>query len=726
LSAGSQPTPCPGCEGEITQVFEVEGLDCATEVTQIEDRLGALPGVCSVRASALTRRATVVHTLERGAVEQAFLRAGFRVRESRPAAGPPAAAWHTLVALGLTAFGLALSPRWPAAGVALYLPAILLGGAPIAVRGWRRLRTGAVDMNTLMTVAVLGAAAIGEWGEGATTVVLFSLAQLLEARSMERARRAVSRLMSVAPDTALFHGPAGEEEVPVAALRRGDLVVVGPGQRVPIDGRVEEGVSSVDQSPLTGESWPVSRRPGEEVLAGSINGSGALHVRVMRPAAESTLSRLLRRIEEAQSSRAASQGFVDAFARVYTPAVIALAALTAAVPPLVFGAGFPEWLYRALVLLVIACPCALVISTPISIVSALTAASRRGVLVKGGAHLEQLGRLKGLVFDKTGTLTCGRPEVTDLVPASGSARSVLALAAAVERRSAHPLAEAVLARARAEGLSVEPAAGVAEIPGRGVRGRLDGREVLVGSHRLFEERGLCDHRLDADLVRLESEGKTAVLVGWEVPVPAPAGPGEEPGSPAGTRGGLEGALAVADALRPEAAAAIAALHAQGLSVGLLTGDNARTTKAIADRLGIDERWSDLLPEDKVARLRELQARRGPLGMVGDGVNDAPALATAAVGIAMGGRGADVTLETADVVLMSGDLTRLPEAIRLGRRTRRVIRQNVALSLGVKGLVLVLALLGLGTLWSAVAADMGASLLVIGNGLRLLRAARPGE
>ena len=711
MSAVGRGDPCPGCEGEVTQVFEVEGLDCAAEVTQIEDRLGALPGVCSVRASALTRRATVVHTLERGAIEQAFLRAGFHVRESRPAAGPPAAAWHTLVALVLTAAGLGLSPRWPAAGVALYAPAILLGGAPIALRGWRRLRTGAVDMNALMTGAVLGAAAIGEWGEGATTVVLFSLAQLLEARTMERARRAVSRLMSAAPDTARRHGVGGEEEVPVAALQRGDLVVVGPGQRVPVDGRVEEGVSSVDQSPLTGESWPVSRRPGEEVLAGSINGSGALHVRVMRRAAESTLSRLLRRIEEAQSSRAASQGFVDAFARVYTPAVIVLAALTAAVPPLVFGAAFPEWLYRALVLLVIACPCALVISTPISIVSALTAASRRGVLVKGGAHLEQLGRVKGLVFDKTGTLTCGRPEVTDLLPAAGSARSVLALAASVERRSAHPLAEAVLARARAEGLSVEPATGVEEIPGRGVRGRLGGREILVGSHRLFEERGLCDHRLDAELVRLESEGKTAVLVGWE------EAPGAAPGL---ARGGLEGALAVADALRPEAAAAMAALHAEGLAVGLLTGDNARTTKAIADRLGIEERWSDLLPEDKVARLRELQALRGPLGMVGDGVNDAPALAAAAVGIAMGGRGADVTLETADVVLMSADLRRLPEAIRLGRRTRRVIRQNVALSLGVKGLVLVLALVGLGTLWSAVAADMGASLLVIGNGLRLLR------
>ena len=699
-------SPCPGCENERTQVFHVTGLDCATEASAIEKHLGRVSGVCSVRASGATGRATVVHTLRDEELRQVFAQGGFEVLEASAAPKASALATTTLVALALTLAGFGAFFLRPGAAPPLFAAAIAIGGAPIARKGLRLVRQRALDMNALMTIAVLGAMAIGEWAEAATTVVLFSLAQLLEARSLERARRAIGGLLDLAPETALVRRDGREQTVAASGIRVGEVVVVGPGDRVPLDGIVEEGESELDESPLTGESRPLAKAPGGSVFAGSINGSGVLALRVTRPASETTLARIIRRVEEAQSSRAPSQGFVERFARVYTPAVVALALTLAVLPPLLWGEDFGEWTYRALVLLVISCPCALVISTPVSIVSALTAASRRGVLVKGGAHLETIGRVRAVAFDKTGTLTRGVPEVTDVFPASGRSREeVLRLAAAVEARSKHPIAAALLEACRREGIAPPPAADVTALPGLGVRGNVDGQRVLVGSHRAFAERGLCDHCLDGELERLESEGKTAVLVGQE------------------TDGcGLIGVVAVADAVRPEALAAVAALHAEKIRVVLLTGDNARTADAIADRLGIEERAADLLPEDKVARVSALRKQAGPTAMVGDGVNDAPALAASSVGIAMGVRGSDAALETADIALMADDLRRIPEAIALGRATVRVIRQNIALALAVKGLVLALALLGHGSLWAAVAADMGASLVVIANGLRLLRAA----
>jgi Zn2+/Cd2+-exporting ATPase len=690
---------CPGCENERRQTFVVAGLDCAAEVALIEERLGALAGVCSVRASAVTGETVVVHTLEPGVVEGAFAAAGFPVREAASAA--PSSSRATVAALLLALAGCAVGIVSPGGSVALYLPAILIGGAAVARRGFERARQRVLDMNALMTIAVLGAMAVGEWGEGAATVVLFSLAQLLESRSRERARRALSELMQSAPDTALVRGPSGEARRGADRIAVDETIVVGAGERIALDGVVTAGKSGVDQSPLTGESRRVSKQPGDEVLAGSINGDGVLDVRVTRTSGETTLARVLRRTLEAQASKAPSQGFVDRFAAVYTPAVLALAVAIALLPPLLGAGTFAEWVYRGLVLLVIACPCALVIATPVAVVSGLTAASRRGVLIKGGVHLEDLGRARAVVFDKTGTLSRGRPEVTDVLAAAGTADEVLALAAAVEARSAHPIAEAVLERARAAGLPVARAEGVGAIPGRGVFGSVEGREVLVGSHRLFDERGLCDHRLDAELVRLEGEGKSAVLVG-------------------GRDTGVLGALAVADGLRPEAEAAVRALRAEGFELAVLSGDNRRTVDAVAARLGIAEAHAELLPEDKVDRLAALQRRWGPTVMVGDGINDAPALAASSVGIAMGGRGTDVALETADVALLSEDLTLVPFALRLGVSTRRIIRANVALALAVKAIVLAAGLLGYGSLWAAVGADMGASLLVIGNGLRLLR------
>lgn len=695
--------PCPGCESERTQVFRVAGLDCAGEAAVIEAGLRGVAGVCSVRASGFTGKATVVHTLSAGEVEQALARLGFAAQE---AGGPPPGpdrAVDTFAALGLAGAGFAASWLAPALAPALFAAASVTGGVRVARKGLRQAMQRTLDMNVLMTVAVLGALAIGEWAEAATTVVLFSFAQWLEARSLARARRAIGGLMSLAPETALVRRAEGERRVAASEVRAGEPIVVGPGERVPLDGLVAEGTSELDESPLTGESRAVPKGPGGEVFAGSINGSGVLLVQVSRKASETTLARIIRRVEEAQSSRAPSQGFVERFARVYTPAVVCLAVAVAALPPLFLGGGFGDWAYRALVLLVIACPCSLVISTPVSIVSALTAASRRGALVKGGAHLEAVGRVRCVAFDKTGTLTRGVPRVTDVVPAPGRSRAdVLGLAAAVERRSHHPIGAALLDAARREAVEPRQAADIVALPGLGMRGRCDGVEVLVGSHRLFEERGRCDHCLDDDLLRLESEGKTAVLVGTDV---------------AGC--GLVGAVAVADELRPEAEPAVAALHALGIRVALLSGDNARTADAIGERLRIEERGAGLLPEDKLRRVAELQRQSGPTAMVGDGVNDAPALAAASVGIAMGVRGSDAALETADIALMSDDLRRVPELIDLGRRTARVIRQNIGLSLAVKGIVLCLALAGHGSLWAAVAADMGASLAVIGNGLRLL-------
>jgi Cd2+/Zn2+-exporting ATPase len=530
---------CPGCENERTQVFHIDGLCCASEVELVEGALRALPGVCSAWASAVTQRATVVHTLADGAVEGALRRAGFEARPAQLARPARASLAPTFAAAVLAALGLGTWFFDPGLARLPFLAAILAGGIPVARKALERARQRSLDMNALMTVAVVGAMAIGEWAEGATTVALFSVAQALEGRSLERARRAIAGLVALAPEQAVVRREEREERVPPGDVRPGEILVVSAGERVALDGVVVAGRSDVDQSPLTGESRPADKGPGEEVLAGSINGRGVLLVRVTRRAAETTLARLVRRVEEAQASRAPSQDFVDRFASVYTPAVVVLAVCVAAVPPLVGAGPFSDWLYRALVLLVIACPCALVISTPVSIVSALTAASRRGTLVKGGAHLEAMGRLQAVAFDKTGTLTLGRLAVTDVVPAPGrDAAEVLAVAAALEANAGHPLGEAIAAGARERGANGAIATDVHVLPGRGVRGLIAGREAVVGSHRLLDEQQLCDHRIDGELQRLEGEGRTVVLVG-------------RPGD------GLLGAVAVADSIRPEAREAIA-------------------------------------------------------------------------------------------------------------------------------------------------------------------------
>lgn len=639
---------------------------------------------------------------------------------ARGAAGP--SAWMGLSGV-LLVLGMALERLAPAAGGqlgaprldgALYLLSALAGAAYPARSAWRSLRRGRLDMNVLMVIAILGAFALGARAEGATVAFLFALGEVLEAQALARSRRSIGALLNLTPPVALVREGEALAERPVAALIPGDLTVVRPGERIPADGVVEAGASSVNQAPVTGESMPADKGPGDAVYAGTINGFGSLEVRVTRAAGDALVARIARQVELARSRRSPAERLVDAFARRYTPAVVLLAALVATLPPLVTGQPWSPWIYRALALLVVACPCALVLSTPVAVVSALSQAARQGVLIKGGAVLEALGRVRALAFDKTGTLTSGRPQVTDILagPREDAAR-VLALAAAVECYSEHPLAAAICRRAREAGVTPPSARGFEARPGLGARAHVDGEEWRVGSPAFVagpEGAGrtatAAHAELTAAVARLAADGKTVVLVG--------------------DGRGPVGALAVSDPERPGGREAILALRRAGVSqIHLLTGDNEGTARRLATDLALDGYRSACLPEDKARAVSDLEARVGPVAMVGDGINDAPALAAATVGVAMGGAGAEAALETADMVLVADDLSRLPFALSLARQTRRVIRQNVALSLALKLGAAALVFPGWLTLWMAVVADTGATLLVILNGLRLLRT-RPGD
>jgi len=598
----------------------------------------------------------------------------------------------------------------------LYLLAILTGVWHIVPRAWGAARGLRPDMNLLMTVAITGAVGLGEWLEAASVAFLFALSQVLEGWSVGRARRAVESLLDLSPTVARVRRPDGSEEtISAGDVPVGATVVVKPGEKIPLDGEITAGTSEVDQAPITGESLPVDKGPGDEVFAGTINGGGALEVRTTRPAEETTLAHIVRLVEEAQSRRSPAERWVERFARLYTPAVMALAAGVMVLPPILLG-NWAEWFYRGLVLLVIGCPCALVISTPVSIVAALASAARHGVLIKGGLFVEEPGRLDAIAFDKTGTLTTGEARVVRVVAldagdGTGEAE-VLAVAAALEARSAHPLARAIVAHAAELGVAIEPAEDVRALPGKGAVGRIGGRETWVGSHRYLVDRlGGGDGQggspavdlasVEERLAELAADGHTAVVVGD------------------GSR--VLGAIALADGLRPGVPEVIKALRRRGLDhLVMLTGDNRPTALAVAKEAGIDEVRAELLPEDKLGAVEELVATYGRVAMVGDGVNDAPAMGRSSLGIAMGAAGTDAAIETADVALMADDLSRLPWLVDHSRRTLGIIRQNIGFALGVKLVVFLLATAGMASLWAAIAADMGASLLVIANALRLLR------
>jgi len=703
---------CTRCEVHAESIFRVDGLCCGEEARILERRLRPLTGIEALSADVLSQRLHVTYDaalLSTNSIVDAVAETGMRawLEHEEPVVAASPEARSRLVAIagvalagGLLCQLLGLGAR---ASVPLYLAAVASAGVFTGRRAVHAIRSRAVDINVLMLIAVAGALALGEWAEGATVVFLFAIAQWLESRSMDRAREAIRALMDLTPAVARIRGGHGDEDVPVDRIDIGDLMLIRPGEKIPLDGEVLSGRSEVNQAPITGESLPVDKATGDEVFAGTINGHGALDVKVTHRRRDTTLARIIHLVETAQAQRAPSQQFIDRFARWYTPVVIALALALAIIPP-ALGGAFAPWFYRALVVLVVACPCALVISTPVSIVSALAGAARRGVLVKGGVHLERLAGVRAIAFDKTGTLTRGELRVTSIRSLGAiNEQEVLALAAAVECYSEHPIAMAIVAEARERAVSIPLVSSARATPGMGAEGHVNGTRIMCGNPRLFETHVRLSVAARDAAGEIAASGASAVLVAF----------GDE----------LVGVIGVSDRLREVASDAIDLLHRQGVSrVVMLTGDQECAAREVGARVGVDEVRAALLPHEKVEAVRRLREQYGSVAMVGDGINDAPALAAADVGIAMGVIGSDAALETADIALMTDDLPKIAYAVRLSRATVRNIRMNIALSLGLKAAFLALAVAGIATLWMAVIADTGTSLIVIANAMRLLRQA----
>ncbi|WP_419761273.1 heavy metal translocating P-type ATPase [Pseudomonas fulva] len=690
----------------------IEQMDCPTEERLITDKLARQPGIEALQFNLMQRVLTIRHRPD--ALEpalQAIRELGFTpqpegdesqsVVAEQPHDGLP---WRLIVA-GVAAFMAELvhftdtAPEWVVALIAL--GAILTAGLDVYKKGWIALKNFNLNINALMSIAVTGAVLIGQWPEAAMVMVLFAIAERIEAKSLDRARNAIRGLMALTPEQATVRQADGSwQTMDVTQVAIGSVVRLRPGERIGLDGQVLDGHSTVDQSPITGESLPIEKSVGDTLFAGTINQSGALDYQVSAAASNSALSRIIKAVEEAQGARAPTQRFVDRFARIYTPLVFLLSLAVAVVPPLLLNGDWFEWVYRALVLLVVACPCALVISTPVSIVSGLAAAARKGILVKGGVYLENGRHITHLALDKTGTLTHGKPVQTDYQALQGDADACRKLAASLAARSDHPVSQAVAKAAEEQGIALDDVQAFEALPGRGVRGVIDGQRYQLGNHRLLEELGLCSPEIEARLDALEREGKTVILLSDDKRALA--------------------LFAVADTLKASSREAIATLHEMGIKTLMLTGDNQHTAQAIAAQVGIDEARGDLLPADKLATVEGLLGQKGVVAMVGDGINDAPALARADVGFAMAAIGTDTAIETADVAIMDDDLRKIPTFIQLSRQTAAILKQNIALALGIKAIFLAMTVTGHATMWMAVFADVGVSLLVVFNGLRLLR------
>jgi Zn2+/Cd2+-exporting ATPase len=610
--------------------------------------------------------------------------------------------WFTAIAAAMAivgcGLGILLEPAWWVD--TLLIAATIVGSVFPAQRAWQSMRRRTLDINVLMVIAVIGAMFIGEYEEAAMVVTLFAAAQWLEAQSLDRARQAIGKLIEQAPTDVLIRDGGADRLVDIDRVDPGVLMIVRPGEKFALDGIVRNGQSEVNQAPITGESLPVEKGEGDEVFAGTVNGHGALTVAVTRRRADSTLARIIHLVESAQAKRAPLQQFIDRFAAWYTPSIVVLALVVAAVPIAVPGESFETWVYRALVLLVVSCPCALVISTPVSIVSALAGAARQGVLVKGGIHLERLATVRVVAFDKTGTVTTGNLTLDAIRPLGNHAENdVVGTAASLESQSEHPIATAILSEARARRVALDMPSMVRALPGLGVEGQVGGAAVICGTPRLFASRGTLSPDAAAAAQELASRGMSPVIV-W--------------------RGGQTiGVLGVTDRPKPDAARVMSDLRAHGVArVAMLTGDHDAAARATGSQIGVDDVRSAQLPEDKVSAVEELRLAHGAIAMVGDGVNDAPALAAADVGIVMGAMGSDAALETADIALMTDELPKVPYTIRLSRATLANIRANVALSIGLKAAFVILAVAGAATLWMAVLADTGASALVVANAVRL--------
>lgn len=702
----------------IPKVYRVQGFTCVNCAGTFEQNVKRLPGVTDAHVNFGAAKITVfgeasVAELEKaGAFENLKLvpeTESVRIAAERTSfTALLRNNWNVVSSIVLLLAAVLIDQRFgdPVLSAITYGAAIVIGGYGLFIAGLHNLVRLQFDMNSLMTIAILGAAAIGEWGEGALVVILFAISEALERFSMDKARSSIRSLMKLAPPKAWVRREGQVRFIAVEDIRIGDIMIVKPGEKLAMDGIVRSGVSTVNQAPITGESIPVGKQSGDEVFAGTLNEEGLLEVEVTRRAGDTTLAKIIHLVEEAQAERAPSQAFIDRFAQYYTPAIMLIAFVVAVIPPLLStSAEWNEWLYRGLSLLVVGCPCALVISTPIAIVTAIGNAAKHGVLIKGGIHLEQAGKLTAIAFDKTGTLTEGRPEVADVIPlGEHDTQSVLSIAAAIEAGSSHPLAAAVVREARYRGVDVSlRAEDVQSLTGKGVQAVVDGTRYVIGSPGLLREhkhRTAIRQDVWDRIAALQREAKTVMVLADE----------REPLA----------IISVTDRARESSADVIARLRRLGIAkTVMLTGDNRHTAQEIGRQLGIAEVQAELLPQDKLATIRRLQGDYGRVAMVGDGVNDAPALAAATVGIAMGGAGTDTALETADIALMADDLGKLPYTIRLSRKALSVIKENVALALGLKLLALILILPGWLTLWMAVFADMGATLLVTLNSMRLI-------
>ena len=697
-------------------IYRIENMDCPTEEALIRKKLASVSGIESLDFNLMQRMLTVGHNLNSlDAIEsalgsigmQAVLQSGETSTKGGSIEPMPKTNWWPLAVAGITATLaeimelLQLGNQWIV--IALVIASIASGGLTTYKKGWIALKNGNLNINALMSIAVTGAMAIGSWPEAAMVMFLFTLAEVIEAKSLDRARNAIRGLLDLTPETATVQQADGSWVLTdVKAIALGALVRVRPGERIALDGILISGNSAVNQAPITGESLPVDKIVGDEVFAGTINQTGSFEYKVTAEATHSTLARIIHAVEAAQGSRAPTQRFVDQFARLYTPAVFLLAVLVAVLPPLLMAQSWQEWIYKALVMLVIACPCALVISTPVTIVSGLAAAARKGILIKGGAFLEAGRSMKVLAVDKTGTLTYGKPAQTDFFALSSNDKHIHEIAISLAARSDHPVSLAIAHANQEQKNDLKTVDSFEAILGRGVKGVIEGNLYYLGNHRLIEELGLCSDDIENRLLPLEQQGKTAVLLTNQTEVLA--------------------IIAVADTVRETSKQAIDELHQLGVTTIMLTGDNEHTAKAIGKQVGVDEIMGNLLPEDKL-KIIDSRLKKDPnvkVGMVGDGINDAPALARASIGFAMGAAGTDTAIETADVALMDDDLRKIATFIRLSKSTALILTQNIVLALGIKAIFLVLTFTGQATMWMAVFADMGASLLVVANGLRLLR------
>jgi Cd2+/Zn2+-exporting ATPase len=697
--------------------FRIEQMDCPTEQALIQNKLGKLAGVHKLEFNLINCLLGVWHELpSTDPICEAISSLGMHAEPVEKGASADATApapvkkpWWPLALSGVAALAsevihfAQLAPGWVVALVALV--AIVSGGLSTYKKGWIALKNFNLNINALMSIAVTGALLIGQWPEAAMVMFLFTVAELIEAKSLDRARNAIGGLMQLTPESATVQQADGtwlKQEVKTVEL--GALLRVRPGERIGLDGEVVSGNSTIDQAPITGESLPVEKAAGDKVFAGTINQAGSLEYRVTAAANDSTLARIIHAVEAAQGARAPTQRFVDSFSRIYTPAVFLLALAVALIPPLLMGAVWFDWIYRALVLLVVACPCALVISTPVTIVSGLAAAARKGILVKGGVYLENGHKLDYLALDKTGTITHGKPVQTDYLALGSDAPGISditrSIAASLASRSDHPVSQAIANASAEQPLTRHDVQAFEALAGRGVRGEVGGQLYHLGNHRLVEELGLCSPELELKLDALERQGKSVVLLCDAL--------------------GPIALFAVADTVKESSREAIRELHELGIKTMMLTGDNPHTAKAIADVVGIDQAQGNLLPADKLQAIEALYAQGHRVGMVGDGINDAPALARAEIGFAMAAAGTDTAIETADVALMDDDLRKIPAFIRLSRQTSAILKQNIILALVIKAVFLIVTFAGMATMWMAVFADMGVSLLVVFNGLRLLR------